>query len=109
MNRKGFSKMLVPIDGSEGSIKAASLVMDIAKKYGVQVTVLQAVNIDQHIQALVLYCISYPDPARRMVEKTKQKAARWFAEVQKEAETSGVRGVATSTILRHNPSVLGVH
>lgn len=90
MAKQEFSTILVPIDGSEGSMRAANLAIGIAKKYGAQVIAIHVVNIDQYLQALGVYRISYPDPIKKMIEEAKQKASKWFTEIQKNAEQQKV-------------------
>jgi nucleotide-binding universal stress UspA family protein len=85
-----FSRILVPVDGSETSIRAASLAINIAKKYGAQVTAIHVVNIDQYIQSLGLYRLTYPDPIKKRIEDAKQEAAKWFTEMQRSADQEKV-------------------
>lgn len=91
MSKNRFSKILVPIDGSKESIDAAILAMDIAKRYGAEISVVHVVNINQYIQAIGLYTVSYPDSVKKVIEGAKQEAAGWFAEIQKAAEQYGVK------------------
>lgn len=90
MVKQEFSKILVPIDGSEGSMRAAELAIAVAKKYGAQLVAVHVVNIDQYLQALGVYRLSYPDPIKKMIEEARQEAARWFAEIQRNAEEEKV-------------------
>lgn len=85
-----FSRILVPVDGSETSMRAASLAISVAKRYGAQVTAVHVVNIDQYLQSLGLYRLSYPDPIKKRIEEAKQEAAKWFTEMQQNAEREKV-------------------
>lgn len=91
MSEKEFSKILVPIDGSEMSMQAASLALRVAKRYDAEVIVLHVVNIDQYLQSLGVYRLSYPEPIKKKVEEAKNEAAVWFNEIQRNAEQNNVR------------------
>lgn len=90
-SEKGFAKILVPVDGSDMSMRAADVALGVAKKYGAQVTVLYVVNIDQYLQSIGVYRLSYPDSIQKRVDEAKEEAARWFQEIQKKAEQGGVQ------------------
>lgn len=87
---KGFAKIVVPVDGSKMSMHAADRAIGIAKKYGAQLAVVHVVNIDQYIQSIGVYRLSYPDPIKKRIDEAKEQAARWFIEIQKKAEQNSV-------------------
>jgi nucleotide-binding universal stress UspA family protein len=91
MSKDRFSKILVPIDGSKESMHAATLAIDIAKKYGAQVTAAHVVNPDQYLQALGIYRITYPDSVKNIIQDARREAEGWFAQIKQEANQSGVR------------------
>lgn len=91
MSEKEFSKILVPIDGSEMSMQAANLALRVAKRYDAEVIVLHVVNIDQYLQSIGVYRLSYPEPIKKKVEEAKNEAATWFNEIQRNAEQNKVR------------------
>lgn len=90
-SEKRFAKILVPVDGSEMSMRAADVALGVAKKYGAQVTVLHVVNIDQYLQSIGIYRLSYPDSIEKRVKEAKEEATKWFQEIQKKAEQDGVQ------------------
>ncbi|MEW5841158.1 universal stress protein [Nitrososphaera sp.] len=87
---KPITKILVPVDGSETSMRAASLAVDVAGKYGAQIIVLHVINIDQYLQSIGAYRLSYPDPIKKRIEKARGEAARWFGEIERNAEQNKV-------------------
>lgn len=91
LSEKEFSKILVPIDGSEMSMKAASLAIQVAKRYNAEILVVYVVNIDQYLQSLGVYRLSYPDSIKKKVEEAKGEAAKWFNEIQRNAEQQNVK------------------
>ncbi len=91
MDQQKISKIVVPIDGSKNSMEAADYAVKMAEKYGSEVSVVHVVNIDQYLQSLGLYRLSYPDPIKKKVEEAKAEAQKWFAEITSNAEQRKVR------------------
>jgi nucleotide-binding universal stress UspA family protein len=94
VSKQIFSKILVPIDGSEESIRAAHTAIEVAKRFNSYVTLIHVVNIDQYLQALGLYRVTYPDSIKKRVEEAKHGAGAWFTEIQKDAELEKVKVMA---------------
>ena len=86
-----ISKIVVPIDGSENSMEAADYAVKMAEKYGSQLAVVHVINIDQNIQLLGIYRLSYPDPIKKKIEEARAEAQKWFTEITKNAEPRNVR------------------
>ena len=86
-----ISKILVPIDGSKNSMDAADYAIKMAEKYGSEVAVLHVVNLDQNLQLLGIYRLSYPDPIKKKIEEAKAEAQKWFTEIIRTAEQRRVR------------------
>src|SRR5919202_1367843 len=89
--QQAISKIVVPIDGSRDSMEAADYAIKMAEKYESEVSVVHVVNIDQYLQALGLYRVSYPDSIKKKVEEAKAEAQKWFAEITRNAEQRKVR------------------
>lgn len=105
MTKQEFTKILVPIDGSEGSMQAANLAIGVAARYGAKVIVLHVVNINQYLQTLGFYSISYPDLIKKMINDAKQETSKWFAEIQRNAEQAKV--AITTDVIETPLSVVG--
>lgn len=86
MGDKLISKIVVPIDGSENSMHAAEYALKLAEIHHADVSVVHVVNIDQYLQSLGLYRISYPDPVKKKVEEAREEAQKWFTELARKAE-----------------------
>ncbi|HET6730389.1 MAG TPA: universal stress protein [Nitrososphaeraceae archaeon] len=86
-----ISKIVVPIDGSKNSMEAADYAIKMAEKYGSEVAVLHVVNLDQNLQLLGIYRLSYPDPIKKKIEEAKAEAQKWFTEIIRTAEERRVR------------------
>ncbi|MEM2139794.1 MAG: universal stress protein [Nitrososphaera sp.] len=97
MAKQEFSKILVPVDGSEGSMQAANLAIGVAARYGAKIIAIHVINVNQYLQTLGFYSISYPDTITKMVNDAKQEASKWFTEIQRNAEQAKVE-VSTDVI-----------
>jgi nucleotide-binding universal stress UspA family protein len=91
MAQQKISKIVVPIDGSTNSMEAADYAIKMAEKYGAEVSVVHVVNIDQYLQSLGLYRLSYPDPIKKKIEEARAEAQKWFTEITRNAEQRKVR------------------
>ena len=91
MGQQNISRIVVPIDGSENSMEAADYAVKMAEKYGSEVSVVHVVNIDQYLQSLGLYRLTYPDPIKKKIEEARAAAQKWFTEITRNAEQRNVR------------------
>ncbi len=81
-----ISKIVVPIDGSKNSLEAADYAIKLAEKYHSKIAVVHVVNIDQNLQMLGIYRLSYPDTIKKKVEAARTEAQNWFTSIIKNAE-----------------------
>jgi nucleotide-binding universal stress UspA family protein len=87
-----FTKIVVAIDGSENSIRAAqAAVMMAAQRQTAEVVGVFVVNIDQYLQSLGLYRISYPTSVQKKIEEAREEAQKWFGQVQQIADQMNVK------------------
>lgn len=86
-----ISTIVVPIDGSKNSVEAADYAVKTAEKYGSEVDVVHVVNLDENLQLLGIYRLSYPDPVKKKIEEARAEAQKWFTEITKIAEQRRVR------------------
>lgn len=91
MAQQNISRIVVPIDGSKNSMEAADYAVKMAEKYGSEVSVVHVVNIDQYLQSLGLYRLTYPDPIKKKIEEARAEAQKWFTEITRNAEQRKVR------------------
>ena len=63
----------------------------MAQKYGSEVAVVHIVNLDQNLQLLGIYRLSYPDPIKKKVEEARNEAQKWSTEIIRIAEQRSVR------------------
>jgi nucleotide-binding universal stress UspA family protein len=72
-------------------MEAADYAIKMAEKYSAEVALIHVVNLDQTLQLLGIYRLSYPDPIKEKIEAVRAEAQKWFNEIIKTAEQSGVR------------------
>jgi nucleotide-binding universal stress UspA family protein len=75
-----FSKILVAVDGSEQSFKAAEYAIEIGKKYSAQLTALTVLDISKP-KHLSSYFITAPTYAMRELEEERKEAQQWLDKV----------------------------
>ena len=85
-------KILVPVDGSEYSEMAVEKVLDLAKKYKAEVTVL---NVNSPISAL----FDTPKQSRKDAEEIAKKAAAPLAKARIKSKAVGVIGDPADEII----------
>jgi nucleotide-binding universal stress UspA family protein len=86
-----ISKILVPIDGSASSMRAADAAVELAKKYSndggtVEVIALHVIDISPKLQLLGAYGFSFSDYTKKMVEATQKEANSWFSKIEENAK-----------------------
>jgi nucleotide-binding universal stress UspA family protein len=92
-----ISKILVAIDGSEHSIKAADLALEMAKKesisaqkIGSELTALTVLDVSKPRRLLSSF-IAAPTYGLRELEEERDAAKHWMDAVQKKAEERNIR------------------
>ena len=95
-----ISKIVVPIDGSKNSMDAADYAGKMAQKYGSQLSVMHVINIDQNLQLLGIYRLSYPDPIKKKIDEARADVQKWFNEISRNAED---RGISVKTDIVDSP------
>jgi nucleotide-binding universal stress UspA family protein len=78
-------------------MEAADYATKMAEVYGAELLVVHIINIDQYLQSLGLYRLSYPESIKKKIEESKEEAQKWFSVIIKNAETMKVR-IKTSVI-----------
>jgi nucleotide-binding universal stress UspA family protein len=90
MTLQTISRIVVPIDGSKNSMDAADSAINMAEKYRSEMNVIYVINIDQYLQSLGLYRLSYPEPIKKKIEEAEIEAQKWFTEIIRNAEQKKV-------------------
>jgi nucleotide-binding universal stress UspA family protein len=87
-----FEKVLVCVDGSESSMKAADYALMQAKQHGAQVIALNVI-VSQlgYAYSTGTFGLVTPSTINDLLEKSKQEAQKWFDEIGKNAVANGVK------------------
>lgn len=70
---------------------AADYAIKMAEKYNAEVALVHVVNLDQALQMLGIYRLSYPDPIKKKIEEGRAEAEKWFTEIIRNAQQRRVR------------------
>jgi len=84
-NVASMSKILVAIDGSELSLKAADYAIEFAKKYNSKLIILHVIHV--HAAGLAYATESI---FKQFIEKSKKESEEWFNAIGKKAKELGV-------------------
>jgi nucleotide-binding universal stress UspA family protein len=79
---QSFSKILVPMDGSEPSFHAAIIAKNIAKKFDSELIVLYVVVSPSNYEYANLTGLVTPKQIDMIIQNAKDEAKNWFAKVE---------------------------
>ena len=104
-----FEKILVPLDGSEHSLRALEIAVQVAKKFNGKITLIHAYSVT--VRPIVMpepitltpgVPIMAPIEYSRMVEATREAGAKILAEGEKRVKAEGME---VETIIREGNTV----
>jgi nucleotide-binding universal stress UspA family protein len=81
-NDQFFSKILVPMDGSEPSFHAAILANNIAKKFNSEIIVLYVVVSPSNYEYANLTGLVTPKQIDMIIQNAKDEAKDWFDKIE---------------------------
>lgn len=84
---RGFSRILVAVDGSESSMDAADYAIDMAKMYNAQLTILTVSHISMSSYGLA----GLPDSMVQTKEKHALESTQWFDNLNQRAKQNDVQ------------------
>ncbi|HET6779530.1 MAG TPA: universal stress protein [Nitrososphaera sp.] len=87
-----FAKILICVDGSESSMKAADYAIEIARKHEAQLISLYVV-VSQlgYAYSSGAFGLVTPSAISELLDKSKQEAQKWFDEIEKKATAQGIK------------------
>ncbi|MGI0019548.1 MAG: universal stress protein [Nitrososphaera sp.] len=83
MPEQKISRILVPIDGSENAFRAASFAADMARRYGSELVLAYALEINPTLSAIGMPGVSAQE-IKRLKEVARKEVDPWFARTIKE-------------------------
>jgi len=84
---RGFSRILVAVDGSKSAMDAVDYAIDMAKKFNAQLTTLTV----SHISLSSYGFASLPDAIKQSKEKHALESKQWFDKVSQNAKQNDVQ------------------
>jgi nucleotide-binding universal stress UspA family protein len=91
-----ISKILVPIDGSPSSMRAADAAVELARKYGkesgpIEVIALHVIDINPKFHLFSKYGFHYSEYEKATLEEAGRVTEGWFSKIREKAEACKVR------------------
>jgi nucleotide-binding universal stress UspA family protein len=91
-----ISKILVPIDGSPSSMRAADAAIELARRYNeglhpVEVIALHVIDINPKFHLFSKYGFHYSEYEKAAVEEAGKVTEGWFSKIRQKAEACKVR------------------
>jgi nucleotide-binding universal stress UspA family protein len=87
-----FARILVCVDGSESSARAADHAVEMAKKHDAQLIALNVVVSKLgYAYSSGAFGLVIPDTVNDLLDKSRQEAKKWFDDIGKKAAAQGVR------------------
>ena len=90
-----ISKILVPIDGSESSMRAADAAIELARRYNethtIEVIALHVIDINPKFHLFTKYGFHYSEYERKAQEAAQIGTAEWFPKINEKAERCNLR------------------
>ena len=87
----GFKTILVCVDGSESSSKAADLAIEIAKNHKSQLIAINVI-VSQvgYSYSSGMFGLSTPSAINALLEKSREEADKWFHLIEARASAEGI-------------------
>jgi nucleotide-binding universal stress UspA family protein len=92
-----ISKILIPIDGSASSLRAADAAVELARRYSdaggkttVELIALHVVDIGPKLRLFGTHGLDYSAYEKKALEEAEKSTQEWFAEVQEKAKINNL-------------------
>ncbi len=96
---KRFSKILVPIDGSEHSFHASQVALKIAEKFSAKVICLYVIVSPSPQEYVNLTGLVTPKQIERIIDNAKEESREWFERISKYAKEDKVQIEITTEVI----------
>ena len=100
-HKNTISKILVPIDGSEFSRKAADYAILLSSKLNADlfvIHVLDDVPYEHNVGAFGLYDIETPDEIKQILEEARGVTRKWFDDIKTSAKEKNIHVIKTELV-----------
>jgi nucleotide-binding universal stress UspA family protein len=102
-----FSKLLVPIDGSEPSFHAARVGINIANKFNSKIIVLYVLSSPSKYEYTNLTGFVTPKQIDMIIENAKEEAKKWFNRIEEMVKKENPNIKSITTVIVTGESVYG--
>ena len=91
-----ISKILIPIDGSESSMRAADAAIELARRYAkdsqpVEIIALHVIDINPTFRLFSKYGFHYSEYEKKAREVAQKSTEEWFSKIKKKADRHNLR------------------
>lgn len=96
-----ISKILVPIDGSELSRRAADYAIFLSSKLGTElciIHVLDNIPYEHNVGTYGLYDIETPDEIKQILQEERDITKEWFDEIKASANKKNIQVIKTELV-----------
>src|ERR687897_1568725 len=97
-----ISKILVPIDGSELSKRAADYAIFLSSKLGTELRIIHVLNnipYEHNVGTYGLYDIETPDEIKQIVQEERGITKEWFDEIKASANKKNIQVIKTELVI----------
>ena len=106
-NNQSFSKILVPIDGSEYSFRAAQTAISIANKFNSKIIFLYVLVCPSQNEYINLPGLVTPKQIDMIIENAKEKARDWFNKIHSVVKNENKNIEVSTQVILTEISVYG--
>jgi nucleotide-binding universal stress UspA family protein len=96
-----ISKILVPIDGSELSRRAADYAIFLSSKLGTELCIIHVLNnipYEHNVGTYGLYDIETPDEIKQILQEERDITKEWFDEIKASANKKNIQVIKTELV-----------
>jgi nucleotide-binding universal stress UspA family protein len=101
-NNNNISKILVPIDGSELSRKAADYAILLSSKLGTELYIIHVLNdipYEHNVGSYGLYDIETPDEIKQIMQEERGITKEWFDKIKASASKKNIQIIKTELVI----------
>lgn len=99
MKNHNISRILVAIDGSEESMRAAAHAVTMARIYDAELLTLTVINTQPWFYSSTPYGLADNQTMEKVHEKDREEAQHWLNQIKANAEDIGIKFISTKILM----------
>lgn len=99
MKNHNISRILVAIDGSEESMRAAAHAVTMARIYDAELLTLTVINTQPWFYSSTPYGLADNQTMEKVHEKDREEAQHWLNQIKANAEDIGIKIISTKILM----------